>query len=124
MHADQAGADLARQADALRLAAGQGLGAAVQRQIVQAHVDQKSQPLADLLDDPGRDLAAPARQAQLREDVRGRAHRQGGDLGQGGVGHVDMARGRGSGARRRIRDRARAAVRASSSRTVSDSVSR
>ena len=35
-HADQAGADLGGQPDALRLAAGEGAGAAVQRQVVQA----------------------------------------------------------------------------------------
>ena len=40
--ADQPGADLAGQADALRLAAGQGLGAALQAQVVQAHIGQEA----------------------------------------------------------------------------------
>ncbi len=40
-HADQAGADLAGQPDTLRLAAGQGLGAAFQRQVVEPDVDQE-----------------------------------------------------------------------------------
>ena len=53
-HAHQPGADLAGQPDALRLAAGQGLGTAIQGQVVQADVDQKAQPVVDLLDDLGR----------------------------------------------------------------------
>ncbi len=40
--ADQSGADLACQPDALRLAAGQRLGAAVERQVVEADVDQEA----------------------------------------------------------------------------------
>jgi hypothetical protein len=47
-HADQAGADLAGQADALRLAAGERVGAAVERQVVEADVDQEAQALARL----------------------------------------------------------------------------
>ena len=75
-HPDQAGADLAGQADALGLAAGQGVGLALQGQVVQAHVDQEAQPLVDLLDDPGRDLAAPARQLQAAEERQRLVHRQ------------------------------------------------
>ena len=59
-HADQAGADLAGEPDALRLAAGERLGAAIERQVVEADVAQEAQPLADFLDDLRRDLAAPA----------------------------------------------------------------
>jgi hypothetical protein len=50
-HAHQAGADLAGQADALGLAAGQGVGAAVEGQVVEADVDQELQALADFLED-------------------------------------------------------------------------
>jgi hypothetical protein len=38
---DQPGADLAGEADTLCFAAGQGFGAAVQRQVIQAHVHQE-----------------------------------------------------------------------------------
>ena len=47
-HAHQAGADLRRQADALRLAAGERVGGAVERQIVESDIDQEAEPLADL----------------------------------------------------------------------------
>ena len=50
-HADEARADLAREPDALRLAAGQRLGAAVERQVVEPDVDQELQAVADLVDD-------------------------------------------------------------------------
>ena len=72
--ADEARADLAGQADSLRFAARQGLGAAIQRQVVEPDVVQEAQPVADLLDDLGRDLAAPARQRQRREERRRLAH--------------------------------------------------
>ncbi|MGC4012846.1 MAG: hypothetical protein QM805_30120 [Pseudomonas sp.] len=49
--ADQARANLAGQADALRLAAGQRVGAAVEGQIVEADIDQEMQALADFLED-------------------------------------------------------------------------
>ena len=47
--ADQAGADLCRKPDALRLAARERRRAARQRQVVQADVDQEVQAGADLL---------------------------------------------------------------------------
>ena len=64
--ADQAGADLAREADALRFAAGERVGAAIERQVVEADVAEEPQALADLLDDLGGDLAAPACQFAAR----------------------------------------------------------
>ena len=42
---DQARADLAREPDALRLAAGERLGAAIERQVVEADVAQEAQPI-------------------------------------------------------------------------------
>ncbi len=42
--ADEAGADLAREADALRLAARERLGAAIERQVVEADVGEEAQP--------------------------------------------------------------------------------
>ena len=49
-HAHQAGADLRRQADALRLAAGERARAAVEVQIVEADTQQELEAAADLLE--------------------------------------------------------------------------
>ena len=49
-HADEPAADLAGQADALGLAAGERRGGAVERQVVQADVEQEAEPAADLLE--------------------------------------------------------------------------
>ena len=58
-HAHEAGADLRRQPDALRLAAGERAGRAVERQVVEADVDQEVEARADLLEDlVGDDLLA------------------------------------------------------------------
>ena len=54
--ADQAGADLRGQADALRLAAGKRLGRAGQGQVIEAHVVEEAQAGADLLQHLPRDL--------------------------------------------------------------------
>ena len=72
-HADESGADLAREADALRFAARQRVGAAIQRQIVQADVDEELQPRADLLQNLVGDFAAPARQFQSSRNSRTRS---------------------------------------------------
>ena len=58
-HADEARADLGREPDALRLAARERVGAAIQRQIVQADIDEKLQSRADLLQDLVGDFATP-----------------------------------------------------------------
>ena len=55
-HAGQARADLAGQADALALAAGERAGGARQGQVVEADVDQEAQAVVDLLQDPPGDL--------------------------------------------------------------------
>ena len=62
--AGEPGAHLAGQPDALRFAARERLGAAIERQVIQAHVDEEAQPLGDVLHDLGGDLAAPARRAR------------------------------------------------------------
>ena len=64
-HADQAGADLGGQPDALGLAAGEGAGRAVEREVVQADVDQEPQPLVDLLEHPLGDLLVAGVELQL-----------------------------------------------------------
>ncbi len=51
-HAGQPGADLRREPDALRLAAGERLRRAVERQVVEADVVEEREPAHDLLDDP------------------------------------------------------------------------
>ena len=48
-HTHQPGADLRREADALRLAAGERRRATVERQVVEADFDQEVEPGADLL---------------------------------------------------------------------------
>ena len=72
-HADQAGADLGGQPDALGLAAGQRAGRPVQRQVVEADVEQEAQPGLDLLDDPLGDL--PLAHGEV-DSARNSAHRR------------------------------------------------
>ena len=59
-HPDQAGADLAGQADALGLAAGERVGTALQRQVVEPDIDQELQTRMDFMNDLDRDLALAA----------------------------------------------------------------
>ena len=66
-HAAQVRADLRRQADALRLAAGQRGGAAAERQVADADVDEEPQPLDDLAVDPAGHQRLPVRQHVLLE---------------------------------------------------------
>ena len=64
--ADQAAADLPGQADALGLAAGEGRGGAVERQVVQADVEQEAEPAAHLLQHFAGDGPLHRREALLR----------------------------------------------------------
>src|SRR5579871_736040 len=59
-HPHQARPDLRGQPDALRLAAREGAGFAVEVQIVQADSEQKIQPLDDLLEDLLSRLTVPS----------------------------------------------------------------
>ena len=63
-HAHEAGADLRREADPLRLAARQRGRRSFERQVPDAHRVQEPQPLDDLLQDPGRDLPLRIRQVE------------------------------------------------------------
>ena len=90
-HADQPRADLARQPDTLRLAAGQRVGAAIQREIAQAHVAEEAEPSADLLDDLDGDFAAPAREGELGEELDGAIDRQRRHLGDAAAVDEDVA---------------------------------
>ena len=81
--AGQARADLAGQPDALGLAAGNRVGAAVQRQVVQAHVVQEAQPRLDFAHDALRDLLLGAGQAQVAEPGQAGRQRHGLDFVDG-----------------------------------------
>ena len=79
-HAGQAGADLAREPDALRLAAGQRLRRAVERQVIEADVVEELQPADDLLDDAIGDRGLLAVEHQRAEERHRALERQAGDL--------------------------------------------
>ncbi len=79
-HAHQAGADLGGQADALRLAAGQGGGAATEGQVVEADVEQKGETCPDLLDDPFGDVGLALVELEVGDEVGGLPQRQRRDL--------------------------------------------
>jgi len=91
-HADQARADLGRQANALPLAAGERAGAAVERQIVEADVHQEAEALADLLEDAPGDRGFALGQRQVVEEparvLDGLAHH----LGDGPASDLDAQR--------------------------------
>ncbi len=84
-HPHQPRADLAGQADPLRLAPGQGFGAALQGQVFQPHVDQKLQPVTDLLENLFGDLPLAAGQVEFAEVIMGLAHGQSHHIRQGGL---------------------------------------
>ena len=69
-HADEAAADLRRQADALGLAAGQRAGERRQREVVEADVEQEAHAGVDLLDDPLGDHAVALGQLEVGEERR------------------------------------------------------
>ncbi len=78
---DESGADLGGEADALGLTTGERARRAVQREVVQADVDQEPQPLIDLLQHALGDLLVAGAQLQLAQEVRAVADGHRGDLG-------------------------------------------
>ena len=80
-HADQAGADLGGEPDALRLAAGECPGGAVEGEVVEPDVEQEAEPLVDLLEHPLADLALAVGHLQRRQVLGGLPDRQRRDLG-------------------------------------------
>ena len=80
-HADEAAADLAREPDALRLAAGERARVAVEAQVVEADVEQELQPLVDLLEHPLGDQPLALVELDLGEELGGLADREVADLG-------------------------------------------
>ena len=87
-HPHQPGPDLGRQPDALPFPAREGRGRPVQRQIIQPHVQQKLQPLPDLLQDALADHPLAFVQVQTLEERPGLADRELRDLGDGFVAHL------------------------------------
>jgi len=75
-HAREAGADLRGQADALGLATRQRVRAAVQAQVVQAHIVEEAQPRGDLADDLVADVGLVALELQALEVVQAFAQRR------------------------------------------------
>ena len=92
-HPDEPCPDLAREPDPLRLPAGEGLGGAVEREVVEPHVDEELQPLRDLPEDPARDLRLRPAEIEIPEEIPRRADRQRGEGGEGLAGDEDVARG-------------------------------
>ena len=74
--ADQAGADLGREADPLRLAAGERARRAGQRQVADADVVEEGEPLVDLAHDQARDRPLGLGQLQLLDPLARRPRRQ------------------------------------------------
>ena len=74
-------------------------------QISQADIAEKSEPIADFLDDLDRDFAAPAGQLQLREEFDGALDRQRRHFGHALAVDEHVARGAIRAACRRIRGR-------------------
>ena len=79
--ADQPGADLAGQADALRLATGERAGRARQREVVEADVEQEAEPGVDLLRDPLGDHPVALGELERREELGRLADRHVAHLG-------------------------------------------
>jgi hypothetical protein len=91
-HAGQAGADLARKADALRFAARERIRGAGEREVVEANVVQELHAVGDLAHDLLGDRLLRARQFQLLEEGLGLAQRHRGKLVDVAPGHEDVAR--------------------------------
>src|SRR5690606_7244358 len=73
-------------------AAGQRVGAPVEREIAEADVDEETDAVRNLRDDLLRDLAAPAADLEVREELERLRDAEGADLGQRLVGEKYVAR--------------------------------
>ena len=85
--ADEPGADLGGQPDALGLAAAERAALTVQREIAEADVFQKPEPRADFLDDLVRYFFLEFRELEAGEKVIGLFHRQRADVHDGQAGN-------------------------------------
>ncbi len=88
----QGGAQGGGEVDALHLAAGQGAGLAVQRQVAQPHLVQEPYPRAQLLQDRLRHRLLVAAQLQRFQPAPQLLHRQGAHLGDGATHHLHVHR--------------------------------
>ena len=93
--ADQAGADLGRQPDALGLAAAQRARRPVEGEVVETDVEQEVEPLEDLLEHPLADLALAGAELDRAEVVGALVDREGADLGDVLAAAVLVAQGDG-----------------------------
>ena len=91
-HPHQRAADLRRQPDALRFAARQRRGRAIQRQVVDADVVQERQAVARLAQDPTGDLLLLGRQREPLQEIVRLADRQRRHLGDALAADLDEAR--------------------------------
>ena len=82
-HPHQPAAYLGRQPDALRLAAGEGTGVAVEGEVVEADVDQELQPRLDFFQDPVGDEVVALGKLQLLDEL--------GRFADGQVAHLEDA---------------------------------
>ena len=89
-HADQARADLGGQPDALRLAAAQRAALAVEREIAEADVFQKTEPGADFLDDLMRDFLLEFRELEAGKKFVRLFHRQRANVHDGQAGNLQF----------------------------------
>ena len=88
-HADQAGADLGREADPLRLAAGERAGRAAQREVADADVLEEGEPFGDLAHDQARDRPLGLGHLQGADPLRGAARRLVAELGDADPADLD-----------------------------------
>ena len=93
-HPHQLAADLAGQADALALAAGEGGRTPVQIEIVQAHAGQEAQPVFDLFEDLLGDQQLIAAELEPVEKVNGLPHAE---FGNRADVHLPHPHGQGTG---------------------------
>ena len=91
-HANQSGANLARQTDTLGLAAGERFRRAGERQVVEADVDEELQAIANLFQHFFGDFRPLAGELQIVEEVHRVADAHIGNGRQRGVFHKHMAR--------------------------------
>ena len=103
-HADQPGADLGGQPDALRLATGQRARGSGQRQVLQPDVEQEAQPRLDFLEHLARDRLLAGAEREPVEEIRAVGDRQLADLGD--RLRAVLTRGQGDGQDFRLEPRA------------------
>ncbi len=82
-HTHEARPDLGRQAYPLPLAPRERGGGPIERQVLEPHVSEEAQALADLLEHPARDLGVPLRERQRVEELPRRFDREAHHIGDG-----------------------------------------